>query len=32
MYLEIKGQTPKIEDWDMLEDVRKIYNGTTTRT
>ena len=32
LYLEIKGNTPKIDDWDMLEDVRKIYNGTNTST
>tara|TARA_R110000772_G_scaffold111117_2_gene214852 strand:+ start:1710 stop:2510 length:801 start_codon:yes stop_codon:yes gene_type:complete len=32
LYLEVKGKTPKIDDWDMLEEVRKIYNGTNTST
>ena len=32
MYLEIKGTTPKIEDWETLDIIRKINDGTSTGT
>ena len=32
MYLEIKGITPKIDDWDLLNKVSEINNGISTST
>ena len=32
MYLEIKGLTPKIDDWDLLKKVSEINNGISTST
>jgi curved DNA-binding protein len=32
LYLEIKGITPKIDDWDMLEEVKKLNDGTSIST
>jgi len=32
MYLEIKGVTPKIDDWDLLNKVSEINNGISTST
>jgi len=32
LYLEIKGITPKIDDWEMLEKVKQLNDGTSTST
>jgi curved DNA-binding protein len=32
LYLEIKGITPKIDDWDLLKKVSEINNGISTST
>jgi DnaJ-class molecular chaperone len=32
LYLEIKGITPKIDDWNMLEEVKKLNDGTSIST
>ena len=32
LYLEIKGITPKITDWDLLDKVKEISNGIGTST
>jgi len=32
MYLELKGITPKIDDWDMLDKIREINDGTSIST
>ena len=32
MYLEIKGITPKIDDYEILNEVRKLNDGISTRT
>jgi DnaJ-class molecular chaperone len=32
LYLEIKGTTPNIQDWETLDIIRKINDGTSTGT
>lgn len=32
LYLEIKGITPKITDWDLLDKIKEISNGIGTST
>ena len=32
LYLEIKGVTPKIDDWDIIEKVKEINDGSSIST
>lgn len=32
LYLELKGVTPKIDDWDLIEKVKEIKDGTSIST